>query len=145
MNILQERFNQMPESKKAKVVSILKTYDPNAVGCVVFVSQNDIHDRVTAANPCPVRMVYYTQHENALNEIERLRRLLSACRGSVKTDLNTYERMVLERKKAMEHRTVTDDAVEDEAQHLFELLEQIDALTLTPPNSGCNKPPRTQD
>jgi hypothetical protein len=51
--------------------------------------------------------------------------LLTSCRGSVKADLNTYERQLL----ATQHKMPTTIAAEAEAQRLFELLEKIDALT----------------
>ena len=80
---------------------------------------------------------------DAADEIEQLRSLLLACRGSVKTDLNTYERIGLDRKKSMELRTVTNEAVDDEAQRLFELLEKIDALAQKTPNA-TNSPAAKQ-
>lgn len=56
-------------------------------------------------------------------KIERLRADLWSCRGTVKTELNHYERL------AMVHgRTQLAESYEAEAQRLSRLLDRIDAL-----------------
>ena len=57
-----------------------------------------------------------------------LRALLIACRGSVKTDLNAYERLLVAKQKHGEQETPTYTAADAEAQRLFALLAEIDAL-----------------
>jgi hypothetical protein len=63
-----------------------------------------------------------------------LRTLVVACRSSVKTDLNAYERLLIAKQKHGEQQTPTYIAAEAEARRLFELLAKIDALALTTPN-----------
>ena len=61
------------------------------------------------------------------DEIEQLRADLVSCRGTVKTELNHYERL------AMVHgKTVVAANYEAEAQRLAALLDRIDSLTATP-------------
>lgn len=61
--------------------------------------------------------------KEAFDEISRLRADLVLCRGTVKTELNHYER------KAMVHGKTPHGATYDaEAQRLSALLERIDAL-----------------
>ena len=59
--------------------------------------------------------------------------LLLACRSSVKTDLNAYERLLIAKQKHSEQETPMYKAAEAEAQRLFDLLEKIDALALKTP------------
>ena len=60
--------------------------------------------------------------------------LLLACRSSVKTDLNAYERLLIAKQKHSEQETPMYKAAEAEAQRLFDLLEKIDATALMTPN-----------
>ena len=68
-------------------------------------------------------------------EAAKLRWLLIACRGSVKTDLNAYERLLVAKQKHGEQETPTYTAADAEAQRLFALLAEIDALALATPNA----------
>lgn len=72
-------------------------------------------------------------------EAGRLRGLLIECRGSVKTDLNAYERLLMVKQKHGEQETPTYIAAEAEAKRLFALLEEIDALALATPNLEGNR------
>jgi len=67
-------------------------------------------------------------------QVTQLRALVVACRSSVKTDLNAYERLLIAKQKHGEQETPTYIAAEAEAQRLFALLAKIDALALTTPN-----------
>ncbi len=71
-------------------------------------------------------------------EAGRLRGLLIECRGSVKTDLNAYERLLMVKQKHGEQETPTYIAAEAEAKRLFALLEEIDALALATPNDQAS-------
>lgn len=72
--------------------------------------------------------------ENTNVALRDARSIVVACRGSVKTDLNAYERLLIAKKKHNEQQTPTYIAAEAEAQRLFDLLAKIDALALTTPN-----------
>lgn len=69
-------------------------------------------------------------------QVEGLRKDLISCRGSVKTDLNQTERMLLAKEKHNEQDTTTYTAASAEAQRLFGLLERIDAAIAQEKNNG---------
>lgn len=73
--------------------------------------------------------------ENTNVALRDARSIVVACRGSVKTDLNAYERLLIAKKKHNEQQTPTYIAAEAEAQRLFDLLAKIDAWALTTPNA----------
>lgn len=60
-------------------------------------------------------------------QVEGLRKDLISCRGSVKTDLNQTERMLLAKEKHNEQDTPIYIAASAEVRRLFELKERIDA------------------
>lgn len=75
--------------------------------------------------------------KDSADEIAALRALAIACRGSVKTDLNAYERLLIAKQAHGEQETHIYALAEAEAQRLFELLEKIDALA----TAGSAVPP----
>lgn len=62
------------------------------------------------------------------SELGALKLDLIACRGSVKTDLNMYERLLLTKEKHDEQGTPMYLAAVEEVQRLFGLLNKIDAI-----------------
>ena len=72
MSDLIKRLAELPESQRAMVVELMNRYDPGGQPGILFVADQNIHDRVTRANPSPVRMVRYTHHEKALRRIAEL-------------------------------------------------------------------------
>ena len=103
-------------------------------------------------NACDCREAMFSEMGRKLEALEkenyelknrdeacRLRSLLVACRSSVKTDLNAYERLLVAKQKHNEQQTPTYIAAEAEAQRLHDLLEKIDAVALTTPNSSSSE------